>query len=103
MSSPKWCQNGARWTPKSVPKRVLVEKAGVRFDVGKQVVSEGSVGFESSIFETPSDQTAMKKRPSISISISDGICPLLAPFWLLFGSPKSTLGVPFGCFLGYEK
>ena len=36
--TPKWCQNGARRVPKSIQKPLLVEKAGFRFDVGKQIV-----------------------------------------------------------------
>ena len=38
ISTPKWCQNGARWVPKSTQKPRLVEKAGFRSDIGKQVV-----------------------------------------------------------------
>jgi len=38
MSTPKWCQNGARWVPKSTQKPLLVEKAGFRSDTAKQRV-----------------------------------------------------------------
>ena len=38
ISTPKWCQNGARWVPKSTQKPLPVEKAGFRSDTAKQRV-----------------------------------------------------------------
>ena len=103
ISIPKWCQNGARWAPKSTQKPLPVEKAGFRSHTAKQMVSEGSAGFGASILETPSDHKSMKNRCPRPITIFDRFFPLVVRFGVHFGAKNPTPEPHFRDLFGVPK
>ena len=61
-SLPKCCQNGAKWGPKSKPKRTLTRKRLNRLNASKHNECSMILGFGASGFRSKSDQKSMKKR-----------------------------------------